>query len=336
VAAVLDSMGRRREALSWMRWARRRAAAQRSPILVFFACLRGAALAAAGRQPERALPYLQRALAAGAAKRIYVHPWLRRSEMARLLAQAIDAGIETDYASELLQVLGLSAEAGTAGPADKPFRLATLGTFDILHRGKSVLRSVRMQKGPAALAVQLVAAGPAGDSPEALIDRLWESADEVAGRNRLKSTVYRLRQLFGDPEVVLTVGGRIALNSDLVSVDAWEVEALARASGWSPAARHQRLLALYGGPFTGMQGGDVGALVYRHHIDGLVSDLFAEFAEDLVASGEWSRALAVAREGLSRLGYTDRLAAAATRAAEQIGNAAEIRALTRLLERESE
>ncbi|MEG6507787.1 hypothetical protein V6C03_02280 [Methyloligella sp. 2.7D] len=332
LAAISQSMGQRREALTRMRKARRIAQAQRSAILIFISCLRGAALAASSGRPERAKPYLERALSAGAAKRIYVHPWLRRQEMAELLNMAVDANIEAGYAHELLRVLHLAAEQPKASPTEKPLQIVSLGGIDIFRHGSSLLQSGKMQKGPIALAAQLVAAGPSGDRAEAFIDRIWGDVDETAGRNRLKSTVYRLRQLFGEADAVVTAGGRVMLNADLVSVDAWELEALSRSPTWSPAARYQRMLTLYAGPFAPSQGSDVGTLVYRQHIEGIVSDLFADFAEGLTGASDWSRALSVAKEGLSRVGFTERLYAVAMRTATELGNEREIRGLTALLE----
>src|SRR5690606_32612858 len=82
IAAILHTAGRGREALCWVRRGRRAAMAQNSPFLIFLTYLRGAALALGSARPGRALPYLRTALAAGASMRIYLHVWMRRSEMA--------------------------------------------------------------------------------------------------------------------------------------------------------------------------------------------------------------------------------------------------------------
>lgn len=329
IAAILQAAGRRREALCWMRRSRRAAIVQKSPFLIFLTHLRGAALALDSTRPERALPYLRTALAAGASMRIYLHIWMRRSEMAALLLLAVESDIERDYASELLRVLDLAGER----PIDAAggIRLITLGSFDVLTGGKSVLTSAKLQRGPIALAMHLVAAGSTGMATETLGDRLWPESDEATARKRMKSTVYRLRQLLGGSNTVLTKGGRIALNPDAVAVDVWEVQALASAPGWAPEARYTEGMRLYAGPFVHQHADDTALVAFGLKVELAIVDICISFARSRILAGDWQRALRVAKERLDQIGYHEKLFDIATEAAEFLGRQSELDALSDML-----
>lgn len=332
IAAILHAGGRRHEARSWMRKVRRAAIAQNSPFLTFLTHLRGAALALDSARPERALSYLRIALAAGASMRLYLHAWIRRSEMAALLRFAATSNIEKDYANELLRVLGLAGEL----PSEDwdRMQLITLGRFDVVEHGRSRLVSAKPQRSPIALAVHLVAAGPAGEAVETLADRLWPDADDAAGRKRMKSTVYRLRQMFGCAEAILTQGGRIALNPEKVAVDVWELQELATASGWSSEARYTEGLRLYTGPFVHHHADNTGLIGYGHKVELAVVSICTAFARSLVMAGDWQRAMRVARDGLDRIGYHEQLFDIAAEAAEYLGRQGELDDLSDMLVRD--
>lgn len=320
ISAIVHSKGRRREAFAWMRRARRTASAQNSFILVFVSFLRGAVLAAQSRDSGRCRRYLEIALSAGAAKRFYVHPWIRRREMADLLARALEWDIETEYAQELIRVLDLGSGHVAGSSAQKPIGLKTLGRFDILVDGASVLTSAKLPRGPAALTLHLVVAGRSGENAETLIDRMWPDADEVTGRNRLKSTVYRLRQLFSDPGAVITSGGRVVLNDALIDIDAWELEAIARQTGGDTAARYHRAQALFAGPFVQANTSCHEVIAYAEHVAGAFRKTAIDLASTLAGKSDWSRALAIVRDGLLRAGHDDRLIEIGIHCADRMGN----------------
>lgn len=331
VAAILQSAGRRLEALAAMRRSRRAASRQHSPLLVFLTHLRGAALAHQSRRPDRALPYLRLALADGARMRIYLHAWIRRGEMATLMRAAIAAGIESDFARELLRVLRLSGALKSAG--DGRIQVFSLGRFDVVADGRSLLTSAKPQRGPIALAVHLIAAGPDGDASDALAGRLWPEADATGARKRMKSTVYRLRQMLGRSDAVVTQGGRIALDPETVAVDAWDLLQLATAPGWTAEARHAEAMRLHAAPFVHHLADDTGLVAHAHALEKVAVSACIAFARHLILAGDWSRALRIARDGLERIGYHEDLFDIATQAAEELGRESELASLADLLSR---
>lgn len=191
---------------------------------------------------------------------------------------------------------------GKAAEGEVSLRLVSLGCFDVLAQGRSRLTSPKLPRSPIALAVCLVAAGPVGEGTEILADRLWPEIGEAAARKRMKSTVYRLRRLLGDPGAVHTLAGRIALNAGRIAVDAWELEALRAAPEEADEARMAAVLALYGGPFVHHLAGHAGLLVYANSLDALAVGVCADRAAGLLRAGEAERALQAARDALYRVG----------------------------------
>ena len=321
IAAVLQSLGRRREALAWMRKSRRGAARQNSAIQVFLSGLRGAALALTSRRPERAARYLRPALAAGASMRIYLHAWTNRAELAVLLHFAVEANIEIEYATELIRVLGLAGELPPEADGART-RVIALGRFDILAGDASRLTSAKLQRGPIALAVHLIAAGPKGESAETLANRMWPD-DYGDVRKRMNSTVYRLRQLIGSPEAVVAQGGSVALDPTRIAVDAWDLLDLATAPGWTAEARYAEALRLYRGPFAYHHANDTGLIAYGQKLEEAAIGACVAFVRSLILVGDWTRALRVARYGLEHIGYHESVVALAAEAAEHLGHDAD-------------
>ena len=124
----------------------------------------------------------------------------------------------------------------------------TLGQLDIMVDSTSQLTSRKMQRGPLELLLYLVAAGPAGVRREALIDMLWPDGDVQTGRDRLKVTIYRLRRLLKLDNAMVNRSGQILLDPNLVSVDAWSIERMAKEGSVSLIDTLEAS-SLYRGPF---------------------------------------------------------------------------------------
>jgi DNA-binding SARP family transcriptional activator/tetratricopeptide (TPR) repeat protein len=111
-------------------------------------------------------------------------------------------------------LLGLAVETGQPAAlaldhASLPTALSVLGRFSLTRSGRPVALSAG--RGPQLLKL-LAAAG--GQLPsEVVIDSLWPDADLEAGRNRLRTTLSRLRSEAGD--VVVRDGETLSLASDL-------------------------------------------------------------------------------------------------------------------------
>jgi DNA-binding SARP family transcriptional activator len=123
-------------------------------------------------------------------------------------------------------LLGLAVEteqpaAMALNRASLPATLSVLGRFSLTRSG----RPVELPAGRGPQLLKLLAAAGGYLPAEAIIDALWPEADVDAGRNRLRTTLSRLRAEAGD--VVIRDGDTLSLAPDL-RVDLHEFEREAR------------------------------------------------------------------------------------------------------------
>jgi DNA-binding SARP family transcriptional activator len=179
-----------------------------------------------------------------------VHFW-RPDIIGYLCVRALEAGIEVEYAKELIRKLKINppqmnAEYGARNaeyslkkiPNSEfqipqledwpwPVKIYALGRFELIIDGKAVSPSGKAQKKPLLLLKTLIAFGGKDVREERLADILWPDADGDAGHNAVKTTVSRLRQMIGNDRVIQVNEGRISLDGRYCWVDAWAFEYLA-------------------------------------------------------------------------------------------------------------
>jgi LuxR family maltose regulon positive regulatory protein len=148
--------------------------------------------------------------------------------MGRLCGEAIEAGIEPDYAVRLVKKLGLTRDERIRGGEQWPWRLkiVTLGRFMMLRDGTPVGTSGKAQKKPLSMLKTVIASGPDGIHKESLIDALWPDAEGDAGNVAFHTTLSRLRRLAGDETSIQFNEGVLSLDQRYSWVDAWAFEML--------------------------------------------------------------------------------------------------------------
>ena len=162
-------------------------------------------------------------------------------------------------------LLGLAVETGRPAAlaleqASLPANLSVLGRFQLTRAGRPL--PLAAGRGPQLLKL-LVATG--GRLPaDAVIDALWPEADPVAGRNRLRTTLSRLRSDAG--EVVIRDGDSLSLAEDL-RVDLQEFEREARQALAFGAAEPNLALAM------------ASSAISRYHGELLPGDLYEPWLE---------------------------------------------------------
>jgi LuxR family transcriptional regulator, maltose regulon positive regulatory protein len=223
-----------------------------------------------------ALAAAREAFASGRTAEMFFSCWHAPADHAALAALALEAGVETAYATELVRRLRLRPGPRAAGVEAWPWdlRLETLGGCAILRAGAPARDgSAKVARKPLELLRLLVAYGPRGARPDALAEALWPDAEGRAASHALETTLYRLRKLLGDPQAVLQRGGRIALDPSSVFVDAWaverlldRVEAAARRCEPPPAGFLERVRRLYGGDLFEDEGEEPAVLSARQRL----------------------------------------------------------------------
>ena len=159
-----------------------------------------------------------------------------------------------------------------------PFRIATLGRFELLRAGAPVEFSGKGPGRPMELLKVLVALGGQNVRAEHLGDALWPHVDADYAHKSFTATLHRLRRLLGDDDALLLRDGRLSLGAGLVWVDAWALEsvmaefdeALRGPPGENRIGALQGLVdeafALYRGPFLPDESEQPGYLAYREQI----------------------------------------------------------------------
>lgn len=148
-------------------------------------------------------------------------------EMARLCAEALSAGVEVDYARDLIRRNRLVPQERFADTKDWPWplRIHTLGRLQVLVNDESFDLTGTVQKKPLALLKTLLALGGKEVAEETVEDVVWPEAEGDMARISFKTTLSRLRKTIGQ-DTIEVKNGKVSLNPNLVWVDMWALESL--------------------------------------------------------------------------------------------------------------
>lgn len=257
----------------------------------YMALLSEAYLALRGQDEPQALRLLREALALGRACRIINPPWWMPELMSPLLALALKAGIEVEFARELIRTLKLTPHTTSADTEHWPWpiRIYTFGHFKLVRDNKPIQFAGRTQKRALDLLKALIAYGGREVSELKLCDHLWPDAEADNARASFKMTLHRLRGLIGQDAVTLSES-KLSLDPAVCWVDAWAFDAESNRLTTCAAALSttelerlgERMLRLYSGPFLGDEE-PAFALATRERL-----------------RGKWMRALAAIAETCQR------------------------------------
>lgn len=336
----LAGAGDRRSSEVQLRAAQAIADAQQSAFLAFCVQLAGADAALCARDEAAALACLRSAFALGRMHGFRHAPWWRQREMADLCVLAIYRGVEPEYASGLVRERRLVPRVAPLRVAGWPwpFRVATLGRFELLRAGAPVAFSGKGPGRPMELLKVLVALGGQNVRADHLGDALWPHVDADYAHKSFTATLHRLRRLLGDDDALLLRDGRLSLGAGLVWVDAWALESvmaefddiLRGPPGASRIGVLQRLvdeaLALYRGPFLPDESEQPAYLAYREQLRARLLRCLARVAR----AGEEAGRPAAGADGYQRMIDADPLYEAPYRnfmlSCQRAGDMAEARA----------
>ncbi len=148
--------------------------------------------------------------------------------MARLCAEALQAGIEVEYVERLVRRRHLYPVRETFHVERWPWRLKirTLGRFELVVDGKPLQGKGKPQQKPLELLTALVAMGGRQVSRSRLEDLLWPEADGDRARQSLNTTLFRLRKFIGFDDCIAAGDTRLSFNQRLCWLDVWALETL--------------------------------------------------------------------------------------------------------------
>ena len=202
---------------------------QHYPLLAFEASMVRAYLAECSGRTAEADEFAREMLETGA-RHTFMNALLWLPPMvSRITARALARGIETAFGRRLIEHRHLTPPP--VAPPQWPWqiRVRCFGQLQIERNGVTVRFQRKAQKRPLSLLMALVAAGGKGVATAALAAHLWPDADGDAARGALTTTVFRLRRLLGDVDVLIQTEGKLALNPRLAWLDVWHFEAICNA-----------------------------------------------------------------------------------------------------------
>jgi LuxR family transcriptional regulator, maltose regulon positive regulatory protein len=187
--------------------------------------------------------------------------WWQPEMMADLCCKALEAGIEPDYVRHLIRKCHLRP----ASPPVEiecwpwPFRIYTLGRFEIIKDEQPLQFCSRAQQKPVMLLKMLIALGGRRVHEGRLAELLWPEVDGDLQHQNFRTTLHRLRKILESPEAVFYQEGNLSLDPRLFWVDVWAFARLAgKAANKGPASPqtadlHLKAIALYKGPFMALE-----------------------------------------------------------------------------------
>jgi DNA-binding SARP family transcriptional activator len=217
-----------------------------------------------------------------------------------LLADACEAGIESDHVIETVRRFRVAPPPQATDRWPWPIKVYTLGRFEVVIDGTALQFSGKAPRKPLALLKAIVALGSGGVPAASLIDALWPDEEGDAARKSFDVTVARLRKLLGRNDAVLVSDEAVTLNPKLCWVDAQSFVTLADGAPDSlqPTDSLYRACRLYAGTFLP---GDLEAHWTVKRRESLRSR-FTRLVEDVGAAAEaqcaWEEAIAWYRRGL--------------------------------------
>ena len=217
-------------------------------------------LAAVARRLGRdAVPHMRAGLALARRCGVMNVYFLRRVDLAVLCLEALEHGIETDFARALIRRHDLRAPQPCADLPVWPaaLRVQTLGAFSIERNGMPVSLGRKLPQRPVALLLAVIAFGGTNVSLPQIIDALWPELDGDAARGAFKSALHRLRKLLGNEHVIQVTGQQISLDTHRIWVDVW---ADGTGAGAASDTGNDTFAAVLGDP--------AWALAYRRQLAG--------------------------------------------------------------------
>ncbi len=196
------------------------------------------------------------------------------------------------------EVTGVKAALAKQVVAPTPLKIYTLGQFALLHDGKPLTLSRKLQKRPLDLLKSLIASGANGVETSALIETLWPDAEGDAAQASFDSTLYRLRKLIGVEGVIALSEGKLSVDNEKCWLDVSEfqrlLEGIDRATDLSEVEIFAKdLLRLYAGHFLEKESQESWAISARDKIKAKFVRAVAHLGVQLENGQQWPQAIAV-------------------------------------------
>jgi DNA-binding SARP family transcriptional activator len=269
-ALVFAQSQERDDARAELQVARQLANDMDSPYASFMVSLIDAHVAFDAGDRGDGLRALKQAIDLGRAHEFWnVFTWEPR-RMATLCAEALEAGIHSDYVLALVRRRGLTRypPASYLERWPWPIKVFVSGCFEIVRDGQQLEFAHKVQRKPLELLQALIAFGGHRVAEHRLLDVLWPDAAGDHGDLALTTTIHRLRRLLGAKEAIVRQSAELSLNTEICWSDLIAIQRLLdRAEAVREPRPNEivdlvdRILTLHRGPFLPDVGEPWGAAV---------------------------------------------------------------------------
>ncbi len=176
-----------------------------------------------GRRPRSGMRALRQAFTVAKPRNYLSFPLWRPEVLAQLCSIALEAGIETDFVSGLIQERSLQLDAADSALLSWPWplRVQTLGQFRVFHNGEPIAFTGKTQRRPLDLLKVVIAFGGRDVSEERVVEALWPRIDGDSAHRSFATTLHRLRKLLGEEQAIQLSDGKLTLNGRIVWLDTW-------------------------------------------------------------------------------------------------------------------
>jgi DNA-binding SARP family transcriptional activator len=154
-------------------------------------------------------------------------PFMLRSILARLVARALESGIEREFATDLVERWRLAPPSADEERWPWRIRVRALGAFELAIDGQALEGAAKTQRKPVELLKCVIAFGGRDVGAAAVMQALWPEAEGDAAKRSFDVTLHRLRRLLGRDDAIVLEGAKLALNPEVMWVDALAFERLA-------------------------------------------------------------------------------------------------------------
>jgi LuxR family maltose regulon positive regulatory protein len=310
---VLFESGEERNAMSHFQRLYEVAREIDNPLLEFtglagFACT----IPERGGRPRTGSWAMRRALEIGKPRGFTAFILWRPEPLARLCSQALEAGVEPRYVTEIIHARTLKLDAARHALAvwPWPFRVHTFGRFRLEKGHREVTFTGKGQRKPLELLKALVANGGRHVSDGALAEAVWPRIEGDSAHRSFTTNLHRLRKLLGEDRTLPLAEGKLSLDGHYAWVDTWAFEHVTtqieqmlrdprgRAKPERLTVLGERLLALYTGPFLADEPDAPWSIAMRDRLRARFVRTIGALCRHWEQAGEAERALALYERAL--------------------------------------
>jgi LuxR family maltose regulon positive regulatory protein len=307
-AHVRHSLGNHDEAKEHLSQALQLAKQTKAKNLQFYTLMAEALFALKEEDQVLGLKPLRKALALGREGK-FLDPCIDlQSDMAKVWAKALEAGIEVEYVQELIRRRNLITEKPPLHLENWPWPLKvfTLGRFVILKDGQPFKFTRKVQQKPLSMLKALIAFGGEEVREDQISDALWPEADGDVAHESFATTLHRLRKLIGHEKAIQLREGRLSLDERLCWVDVWVFERLLgqAEARWREGLKDsavqlgQKAMEIYKGPFLEREIEQPWAISMRERLRGKFMRNVGKLGQYWEQAGQWEKSVDCYQKGL--------------------------------------